>query len=79
MANQFEIVAKFKINTKAENFCSEKTRMFEPFLRYTYSLKFEETPDYNKLRFILKKILLDRDLMPDNTFDWHKHSNSNKS
>lgn len=50
--------------------------MFESFLEYTYSLEFDETPDYNKIRFLLKKILLDNDLIPNNKFDWQKHSNN---
>ena len=39
-------------------------------LKYAYKLEFSDTPDYNKLIFMLKKLLLERDYLPDNKFDW---------
>ena len=39
-------------------------------LKYSYNLEYAERPNYNYLRFMLKKILLDLDYIPDNTFDW---------
>jgi hypothetical protein len=39
-------------------------------MTYAYSLDFEEKPDYDRMIFMLKKILLDRDFLPDNKFDW---------
>ena len=30
-----------------------------PFVEEVFSLKFEDSPDYNKLRFLLQKIFLD--------------------
>ena len=42
----------------------------KPVLEYAYSLGFEEEPDYTKLKFLLKKILLDEEVVPHFKFDW---------
>jgi hypothetical protein len=43
-------------------------------LRYSYDLKFAETPNYEKLRFLLKKILLDIGQVPVDYFCWKKNA-----
>jgi hypothetical protein len=39
-------------------------------LKYAYCLKFEERPRYEYLRFLLKKILMERNLVHTLKFDW---------
>jgi hypothetical protein len=39
-------------------------------LTYAYSLEYDERPDYNRLKFMMKKIMLDREYIPNNRFDW---------
>ena len=56
---QFEQIGKHKILTKAKEFCDKDTEFLEPLLNYSYKLKYVEKPDYNKLRFMIKKILLE--------------------
>ena len=34
------------------------------------SYGFEETPDYEKLRFYLEKVLLDQKITPSKKYDW---------
>jgi hypothetical protein len=34
-------------------------------------LEFEERPDYKKLRFMMKKIIIENNFVPDNKFDWN--------
>lgn len=70
ISDQFEEIAKYKINTKAKDFCNKQTNFLYPLLKYSYRLEFEERPDYEKMKFLLKKILLERDYLPDNKFDW---------
>lgn len=41
-----------------------------PLLTYAYSLEFTDRPDYEKMKFMLKKILMDRDYVPERKFDW---------
>ena len=38
--------------------------MLVEILTYAYNLEYEERPDYNRLRFMYKKILLDKDFIP---------------
>ena len=42
-------------------------------LSYAYNLEYEERPDYNRLKFMFKKILLDQEYIPNNKFDWSVH------
>lgn len=46
-----------------------------PYLKYAYELEFDEKPDYSKLRHIFVKILLERNQIPDNVFDWNLNEN----
>lgn len=49
---------------------TEKSRCMLGMLHYAYSLKFEEEPEYSKLKFMLQKLQLDNDYLPDLRFDW---------
>ena len=42
-----------------------------PFVDNIFNLKFEEKPDYDKLRFYLLKGLLDIDCVPNQSYDWN--------
>ena len=44
--------------------------MLVPFLTYAYELEFEDRPDYEKIKFLLRKILMDRDYAIETRFDW---------
>ena len=50
---------------------SEETRRLHPFLTNIFSLGFEETPNYDKLRFMLLKIMLELNQTPNNVYDWN--------
>ena len=41
-----------------------------PLLQFAYNIGFEERPDYNKIKFMLQKLQLDRDYLPDKKYDW---------
>ena len=41
-----------------------------PLLKYAYKLGYTERPDYDKIKFMLVKILLSKNYIPDNKFDW---------
>jgi hypothetical protein len=43
----------------------QKCKYLLELLEMVYSLKFEETPDYNAMRWILKKNLLDKNMAPN--------------
>ena len=42
------------------------------FAKEIYKIEFHEKPDYNKLRFLLTKEMLKKDLTPTQKFDWNK-------
>ena len=60
----------FKASKTAEEFLERKTMALKPVLEYAYNLEFEEEPEYEKLKFMLKKILLDENMIPIDKFDW---------
>ena len=47
----------------------------EAFAKEVFSYEFTEKPNYNKLRFLLEKNLLDHEIIPDNNFDWNTNEN----
>ena len=41
-----------------------------PLLSYAYELQYDEEPDYLKMKFLFKKILMDRHMSVEVNFDW---------
>ena len=59
----------FKCNSSAKEFTmGARTSFLEPLLEEAYSYTFEEKPNYGKLIFMMKKIILDFGFIPDNRF-----------
>ena len=54
------------------------TEFFTKFAENIYALKFDEKPDYGKLRFLLTKNLLDEDMVINNDYDWINKMNNGK-
>ena len=52
----------------------QQTRAFcmREFTQEVMSYKFAEAPDYNKLKFLLEKILLDQNAYPSDKYDFYK-------
>ena len=44
--------------------------MFAELLKYAYIIEFTEKPNYDHIRFMLKKILLDLNQIPSPAFNW---------
>ncbi len=70
VALQFNEIGAYKLFTKPEDFCDKRTSFLVEILTYAYSLEYDERPDYNRLKFMMKKIMLDREYIPNNRFDW---------
>ena len=47
-----------------ENFSQSRAYLVKPFVREVMSYKFSEAPNYEKLKFLLEKSLLDRKIIP---------------
>ena len=58
-----------------EDLCGKKqsnplTFRLTDFVTEVMSIEFDETPNYNKLRFLLTRTLLDVDKVPNKQYDW---------
>ena len=67
---QFESISEFKINTPAKGFLTKKSKFLLPLLEYAHDLEFDEKPDYERLKFLFKKILIEKDYPPTVGFEW---------
>lgn len=64
LMDQISRIKRKKNKQKPKRFCSAyKCDFLIEFAEYTYSLTFEEEPDYNYLRFLLKKNLMEKDMI----------------
>ena len=58
-----------------EELCGNHQRLsrafkIKSFVTEVMKLKFDEVPDYENLRFLLQKTLLDDNIVPSKHFDW---------
>ena len=61
----FEIFLEFKIDASPEDFCTVNDQEFLiEALKYCFELRYDEEPNYAKLRFILTKALLGSNEVP---------------
>ena len=69
---EFHAVKEMKQNTTPETLCnaSDSSRLLA-FVKEIFKLQFTETPDYQKLKFLLVKQLLDLNDTPNGVFDWN--------
>ena len=71
-----ELFVEYKKQTSAEEFCRQnKSKFLSEALDHIYSLKYEETPDYSKIIFLLKKGLMDMNLGPGGIFARRRNDN----
>ena len=71
LENQAGRIKRLKNSMSAQSVCqTSNTNYLCEFGNHVFNLEFEETPNYSYLRFLLTKNLLDRNLFPDNDFDW---------
>ena len=64
-----------KENARPKDFLTtQNTKPMIPVAKYIFSLKFEEKPDYNRIRFYFTKNLLDREMVPNNLYDWNQNA-----
>ena len=54
-----------------EKLTEDKASIFCPILEMLYNYTYDETPDYNQIKFMFQKILLDQNIIPgSHNFDW---------
>lgn len=52
---------------------SPEAKILRPFIDEIFNLSFNETPDYDKLKFSLVKGILDLNETPSKEFDWNQN------
>jgi hypothetical protein len=67
--NNFDLFREFKIKATAEEFCSlNECEFLTRALEECYALRYDEQPDYAKIKFTLQKALLEEHLLPGGTY-----------
>jgi len=70
---EFLRIQRFKNQLTPELLCtSPESQHFLNFIQNIFNLKFEETPNYDKLRFMLVTELLDIGESPSKKYDWNE-------
>ena len=69
---EYHVIKEMKQHATPETLCntSDSSRLKE-FVSEIFKLQFKETPDYQKLKFLLVKQLLDLNDTPNGVFDWN--------
>eukprot|EP00826_Nyctotherus_ovalis_P024478 TRINITY_DN1892_c0_g1_i2.p1 TRINITY_DN1892_c0_g1~~TRINITY_DN1892_c0_g1_i2.p1 ORF type:complete len:261 (-),score=43.52 TRINITY_DN1892_c0_g1_i2:67-849(-) len=67
--DKYQKIMQCKIGTPIDSLCKGLPGEFQTFLRYTRNLKFEEDPDYDYLRGLLRG-LAESSQADDGAFDW---------
>jgi len=70
---EFSRIKKMKNMLTPEMLCAESDegRRLQPFLEEIFKLEFDQTPNYDKLRFTLVKGLLNLNETPNKEYDWN--------
>lgn len=70
LQDQYDDISRYKILTKPKELCKDKSLCLFPLARYVFNLTFKEEPNYDKIKFLLEKVLLDMRYIPGLNFDW---------
>lgn len=68
--DRYKRIYEKKKSTTAEELCMGFSNEFCEYINYTRNLTFEQEPDYNYLRDLLRKIISDNHFDPKTLFDW---------
>lgn len=68
----FEKMKKIKTEMTPETLCANQAVILGPFVEEIFNYRFEDTPNYPKLKHLLARVLLEHQVCPDNVFDWSK-------
>ena len=71
--DRYKKIYEKKKSTTPEELCKGYAAEFCQFVHYTRNLAFEQEPDYNYMRDLLKKVLIDNHISSDLiVFDWER-------
>lgn len=77
---EFQRIKELKNKLTPEQLCQESPEAltFLPFLQEVWSYRFDQTPDYAKLKNLLLQCLSNVGSKVDNVFDWNEEYEKNK-
>jgi hypothetical protein len=79
-SDEFIKIGKAKLSMRPKDICpSFESQQMLPFIQEIYSLRFDEEPNYSKLNFLLVKVLMNHNLVPDNQYEWNNQQPCNKN
>ena len=67
---KYEKIKEKKLNTTLDVLCKNLPVDFQTWINYAKELKFEERPDYNYLKSLIKKMAEENEIVFDTEFDW---------
>ena len=75
---KYDRIKKIKIDLKLNDLCEGLPKETIKFIQYARDMRFEDKPDYNYLRNLLKRMAAKNGLKMDTSkFDWIVNSNEN--
>ena len=74
--DRYRKIYEKKKETTAEELCKGFPKEFCEFVKYTRKLEFEEEPDYDYLRNLLKQVMKDKNYVMDYVYDWVEDTKS---
>ena len=70
--DRYKKIYEIKKNIKIKDLCSSFPEEFESFYNYIRNLEFQQVPDYDYLKLLLKNILEKNNYILDYYYDWDK-------
>jgi casein kinase I family protein HRR25 len=67
---KYDAIMEKKITTTTEDLCHGLPREFVFYLDYVRKLRFEDTPDYQRLRQMFRDLFIRQGYVFDYMFDW---------
>lgn len=68
--DKYNAIKDKKMQLSVESLCKGQPHEFVEYLKYCKNLKFEETPDYDYLKGLFRKIMTENGFKNDNLFMW---------
>ncbi|MCQ2818920.1 MAG: hypothetical protein MJ252_16770 [archaeon] len=75
MKEKYEKIKEKKLSTTLQDLCKGFPEETQTFITYSRELRFEDKPDYNLLKQLIKKMAEKENIKFDFEFDWVKASN----
>ena len=73
---KYDRISEKKMSTPVETLCKGFPGEFATYLNFTRSLRFEDKPDYQYLRKLLRDLFVKEGYQMDYIFDWTTHKKS---